>query len=524
MRNTTANPSVQPEPQATQKTSQKTPKRKSAKPSAPGYVVLENYRGETVRVFSWSNEDITVVARADNKRVETVADTRDLEADAVEFSVLAVTSLSAIKVKPVQIGIGRGRIRWVEQIQALSGNHQLQEDRVPETKQLIGWTLALQAGLVTALVLAGIFGQRREASEKPPGDVSVTLLSAEAVQKMAHEAALPAVPTELPAKPEPAALRLPPREIVVAPALKKIRKDAPIPTHSTSRVSRPRPNTVASEGPRGGGYVSSEPRGYGTNERHMNSIGALAALKSNRVAGGNGGGGGLNLQAVGTEPGSGAGGKGHGGFGSNGGGGHGLGGLGVGQGQGLANSMYGKGLVAAPFGDGSAAPGSGGYGTRGKMGGGAQGAGYGTETVVGSWKGTGPRGPGAAGSGAGTGDPNGSPFGTVDGNDDDAVVTGGLDMDSIREIIMRNMGQIRYCYEQGLQKHPSLAGRVTVNWQISGSGRVSAASIRHSSVRSAQVESCMLAKIQNWQFPKPHGGVNVAVVYPFNLQRTLSMR
>jgi hypothetical protein len=227
----------------------------------------------------------------------------------------------------------------------------------------------------------------------------------------------------------------------------------------------------------------------------------------------------LNLQAVGTEAGSGAGGKGYGGFGSNGGGGKGLGGIGTGKGMGLSNSMYGKGLIAAPFGDGSPAPGAGGYGTRGKAGGGAQGAGYGSMTIVGSWKGTGPKGDGPAGSGAGNGGP-GSPWGSADGGgEDDVVSTGGLDKDQIAEVISRNMGQITYCYEQGLQVKPSLAGRVAVHFQIGGRGRVEVSRVAHSSVHSAQVEQCIAGKVRNWVFPKPVGGVSVAVTYPFMLRR-----
>lgn len=484
-----------------------------------GHFVLENTRGEVVRAFLWEEDSITLVARHDNGRIETVVDENFLKESGkisgVDFKVLAVTTKSELKKQPIEIS-GKGRLKWIAAVTLLSPQHELAEDLALPPKKAAGWSLGIQLGMAALFVIAGFFSGSQV---KKSNEVSVTLLTQDTVQKMMRERPEPGQTEELPVK--QAATQLKPREIVVAPTIKKIRKNAPVPTHSTSFKRTARQHSKA---PRGGGYKSEAPRGYGTNEKQMNSIGALAALHEPRVRGGNGGRGGLNLQAVGKEPGSGAGGKGHGGFGTNGGGGKGLGGLGSGRGQGLSNAMYGKGLVAAPFGDGSPAPGSGGYGTRGKMGGGAQGAGYGTQTIVGSWKGTGPKGDGPAGSGVGNGDPNGSPFGSVDGEDDDAVVTGGLDMESIREIIYRNMGQIRYCYEQGLQRQPALSGRVTVKWQISGNGRVSLAGIRHSSVRSAQVESCMVSKIKNWHFPKPHGGVNVAVVYPFNLQRTVSMR
>lgn len=483
--------------------------------SADGYFVLENKKGETVRTFRWEEDDVCIVFNRQNRRVETVADLKELDKAGIEYDLLAETTKKKLKKTPVEIARA-GQLRWVDAISGLSPEYRLADDKTLEPKKALWYSVGAQVALGLLIVIAGYFS----GSKQPPKtDAVVTLVSQETIQKMLRAQEPQQIPQQAKAA-QPQIHRQNPRDIVVAPSMKKLRKNAPIPTHSTTAKVAKR----HSKGLRGGGYKSDAPRGYGTNEPHMNQIGALGALNSPRVKGGNGGRGGLNLQAVGTEPGSGAGGKGHGGFGSNGGGGRGLGGLGTGRGQGLANAMYGKGLIAAPFGDGSPAPGSGGYGTRGKMGGGAQGAGYGTQTIVGSWKGTGPKGNGPAGSGVGNGDPNGSPWGLVDGDDDGAVVTGGLDMESIREIIYRNMGQIRYCYEQGLQKSPGLSGRVTVKFQISGSGSVSLAGVRHSSVRSSQVEGCMVSKIRGWKFPKPQGWVNVAVVYPFNLQRTVSMR
>lgn len=474
-----------------------------------GVFVLENAQGQVVRTFAWEGEEIIVIVRHDNRRVETHATLEQLNDEGIGYDVLAQTNVETLKAQALEIGQGRGRLVFVDSIATFAPEHELGEENAMKTPAALGWSIALQAGLAGLFLIAGVFTGSQSAEKK---EVSVTILPQEVVEKMLES--------------EKVAATTPPKEVmekaakhvVVAPSETKIDKHAPIPTKSTGKH-------VANKAPRGGGYKGPGPRGYGTNEPNMNSIGALGALNNApRVKGGNGGAGGVNLQAVGTEPGSGAGGKGHGGFGSNGAGGRGRGGLGKGSGQGLANAMYGKGLIAAPFGDGGAAPGSGGYGTRGKMGGGAQGAGYGTETVVGSWKGTGPKGDGPAGSGVGNGDPNGSPWGASDGEGGDAIVTGGLDRDQIEQVIRRNIGQITYCYEQGLQKEPNLAGRVTVKFQIAGSGHVSIASVKDSSVRSVQVEGCIVSKLRNWTFPKPHGGVNVAVVYPFALRRTVSMR
>ena len=183
--------------------------------------------------------------------------------------------------------------------------------------------------------------------------------------------------------------------------------------------------------------------------------------------------GGINLGAVNTTAGPGLGGTGGSG--------------------GIQTSLYGKGLVAAPLGAGANMQGGGGYGTKGK--GGGQ-AGFGKISLVGS---------------AGL-DP--IPLGK------EALVEGGLDRDLIDEVIKRNMGQIRFCYEQGLQGDPSLAGRVAVDFVIGGSGLVKAASIANSSLNSNPVQECIVMRLKTWKFPLPQGGVDVKVSYPFVLRRT----
>lgn len=201
--------------------------------------------------------------------------------------------------------------------------------------------------------------------------------------------------------------------------------------------------------------------------KRLGALAAFGSLKSGPQKGG------INLGAVNTTAGPGLGGTGGSG--------------------GIQTSLYGKGLVAAPLGAGANMQGGGGYGTKGK--GGGQ-AGYGKISMVGS-----------AGS-----DP--IPLGK------EALIEGGLDRDLIDEVIKKNMGQIRFCYEQGLQGEPSLAGRVAVDFTIASSGLVKSASIANSSLNSSQVQECIVMRLKSWKFPLPQGGVDVKVTYPFVLRRT----
>ena len=203
--------------------------------------------------------------------------------------------------------------------------------------------------------------------------------------------------------------------------------------------------------------------------KSLKRMGALAALgslsKSNQR-------GGLDMGAVQTTAGPGLGGTGGSG--------------------GMQTNIYAKGLVAAPLGAGARADGGGGYGTKGR--GGGQ-AGYGTMSLVGA---------------AGT---ESIPLAA------EATVDGGLDRDMIAEVIERNSGQVRFCYEQALQGDTTLAGRVTVDFVIGGNGTVRTASIKATTLNSKQVEDCVLMRLKSWKFPLPQGGVDVRVAYPFLLKR-----
>lgn len=165
---------------------------------------------------------------------------------------------------------------------------------------------------------------------------------------------------------------------------------------------------------------------------------------------------------------------------------------GAGGSGGMERAIHGKGLAAGTPGRGGKVIGGGGYGTNG-VGGGRPG--YGN---------------------VGSGGTAASYFQPLE---EEAMIEGGLDRDQIAAVINKHIGQIIYCYEQGLQKSPKLRGRVGVDFTINGAGRVSRASIGSSSLRSSSVEGCIVNRLKSWPFPKPIGGVNVKVSYPFVLKR-----
>lgn len=91
----------------------------------------------------------------------------------------------------------------------------------------------------------------------------------------------------------------------------------------------------------------------------------------------------------------------------------------------------------------------------------------------------------------------------------EAEVRGSLSPEVIRRIARRNLPQIAHCYEMGLRGRPEFQGRVVVGAVIGTDGSVVSADIRSSSIFDGNVESCIRAAVQRWQFPAPENGTVV---------------
>ena len=98
-----------------------------------------------------------------------------------------------------------------------------------------------------------------------------------------------------------------------------------------------------------------------------------------------------------------------------------------------------------------------------------------------------------------------------------ANVQGALDRDIIRRIVRAHINEVRHCYNEGLARAPELAGRVTVQFTITGVGKVGASVVEESTLGDSVTGSCIAKAVKRWQFPKPRGGGSVIVSYPFVL-------
>jgi TonB family protein len=96
-------------------------------------------------------------------------------------------------------------------------------------------------------------------------------------------------------------------------------------------------------------------------------------------------------------------------------------------------------------------------------------------------------------------------------------VRGALDKEIIRRVIRRHLNEVRFCYEKELVRTPTLAGRLTLQFTINAAGQVIAATVPSSTLNNPALESCAVAAVKAWEFPKTRGDGTVVVNYPFVL-------
>ncbi len=94
-----------------------------------------------------------------------------------------------------------------------------------------------------------------------------------------------------------------------------------------------------------------------------------------------------------------------------------------------------------------------------------------------------------------------------------ADIIGSFNQASLKRTIRRYEPSIRSCYEQELRRNPKLSGKVYIDFTIGVTGKVTRASVGRSSLKSRAVESCIVARVRGWRFPKPPDG-EVEITYP----------
>lgn len=96
-------------------------------------------------------------------------------------------------------------------------------------------------------------------------------------------------------------------------------------------------------------------------------------------------------------------------------------------------------------------------------------------------------------------------------------IAGTIAPEAIRRVVLRNIGQVNRCYEQGLSINPSASGRVAIRFVIAGGGAVLAAGVMEDGLGLPSVSACIAGAVRRWNFPVPSDSGAITVTYPFTL-------
>lgn len=85
---------------------------------------------------------------------------------------------------------------------------------------------------------------------------------------------------------------------------------------------------------------------------------------------------------------------------------------------------------------------------------------------------------------------------------------------AVNKVVSKNKTSIRMSYEKHLKRTPDLAGKITVRFTISASGRVSSVLILENTTGNKGLEKDIVRKVKMWRFEQIVDG-EVTVTYPF---------
>lgn len=90
--------------------------------------------------------------------------------------------------------------------------------------------------------------------------------------------------------------------------------------------------------------------------------------------------------------------------------------------------------------------------------------------------------------------------------------------DDIESLVRPKVSDFNSCYKEEQQLNPKAAGKVLLSFTIQKDGRTSDVRLLASTLKSPNMEGCLVGKIEAWQFPPPRDGQEIKVRYPFSFQ------
>lgn len=95
------------------------------------------------------------------------------------------------------------------------------------------------------------------------------------------------------------------------------------------------------------------------------------------------------------------------------------------------------------------------------------------------------------------------------------MITGSLDKSVLQRVIRKHSRRVKALYERQLKANPGLSGKVVVKLVIGADGLVKKAEITRSTMKAPDFERDLLKILKTLKFPKPPGGGEIVLNYPF---------
>jgi hypothetical protein len=95
-------------------------------------------------------------------------------------------------------------------------------------------------------------------------------------------------------------------------------------------------------------------------------------------------------------------------------------------------------------------------------------------------------------------------------------IRGGMSREAVLKVVNAHLDEVRDCYERELLHNPGISGKILMEWLIQLDGTVRYAKVKFTNIgHSSDLHGCLQAQVVTWNFPRPKGGEEVLVTFPF---------
>ena len=95
-------------------------------------------------------------------------------------------------------------------------------------------------------------------------------------------------------------------------------------------------------------------------------------------------------------------------------------------------------------------------------------------------------------------------------------IRGGMSREAVLKVVNAHLDEVRDCYERELLHNPGISGKILMEWLIQLDGAVRYAKVKFTNIgHSSDLHTCLQAQVVTWNFPRPKGGEEVLVTFPF---------